>query len=216
VKHALLAVIASIVTAAAITVPVRAAADADSPDFLNEFDDRLDQRALDRHADELGLDDATRAKIDALVKNGRPAARARREQLHRERERLRALLSQLEPELDAVLAQADVIANVESEALKSRLRTTVEIRALLTPEQRAMLVSRSDAMRGLYERKRAERLREMQKACSDEITESCSEFSDDPRGLRHCLRASTSVSPACTEQLLEGRGDRRGRPRRPF
>jgi len=208
-----------LVVIAAIVASTPAAAESDTTDFGPPFDrpfGRHFEERFDRHAKELGLDDETRRKIDALVEPTLPDRRARREQIHRERERLSELLSDAKPDLEAVLAQADAIVKLESEALKSRLRTTIEIRALLTPEQRVKLVSLSKQMRSFHEQRRTERLREVRDACSDEIAASCAEWSDDPRGLRHCLMGSEAISPTCAEQLFEARGERRARPRRPF
>jgi Spy/CpxP family protein refolding chaperone len=95
---------------------------------------------LERHAERLGLDDATQARIRAI-------ADARREEGERLAERvralhgeMRALLDQDAPDTDAVMRQAEAIGAAETEMHKQRLATLLEIRALLTPEQRRELV----------------------------------------------------------------------------
>jgi Spy/CpxP family protein refolding chaperone len=97
-------------------------------------------RLLERHAERLGLDDATEARIRAI-------ADARRDEGERLAERVRALhgemhalLDQDAPDTDAVMRQAEAIGAAETEMHKQRLATLLEIRALLTPEQRRELV----------------------------------------------------------------------------
>jgi Spy/CpxP family protein refolding chaperone len=107
-------------------------------------------RVLDRHAERLGLDDATRARIRAI-------ADARRDEGERLAERVRALhgemhalLDQDAPDTDAVMRQAEAIGAAETEMHKQRLATLLEIRALLTPEQRRELVR-------IFEERKSER-----------------------------------------------------------
>jgi len=192
----------------ALCAPALAAADPFGPEKPGGFDDRLM-----RHADELGLDDATRARIEELAGASRTEGRKLHEQVREERVRLRELLSQAEPDLAAVLAQADAITAAEGQALRQRLETTVAIRALLTPEQRQQLVARTSEIRGRFEGMREERIRQATEACAEEIARSCEDYVDDPRRLRRCLRASDSLSPACAEQLFQRR---RPRPERGF
>ena len=95
---------------------------------------------LEHHAERLGLDEATRAGIRTLAEASRPETEALEEQVHALREEMRGLLDQEQPDVDAVMRQADRIGAAEIELDKHRLRTLLAIRALLTPEQRRELV----------------------------------------------------------------------------
>jgi len=98
------------------------------------------ERLLERNAERLHLDDATREKIRALAEAGREKSAPQREALEQLHEEMHALLTSDAPELDAVLAKADEIGSAETALHKERLRTMLAIRALLTPEQRRELV----------------------------------------------------------------------------
>ena len=98
------------------------------------------ERILERHAERLQLDDATRAQIRALAEAGRAQSAPQREVLRRLHDEMHALLTADAPEEAAVLAKADEIGRAETALHKERLRTMLAIRALLTPEQRRELV----------------------------------------------------------------------------
>ena len=98
------------------------------------------ERILERHAERLQLDDATRAQIRALAEAGRAKSAPQREALRLLHDEMHALLSSDAPALDAVLAKADEIGRAETQLKKERLRTMLAIRGLLTPEQRRELV----------------------------------------------------------------------------
>jgi Spy/CpxP family protein refolding chaperone len=63
-------------------------------------------------------------------------------------EQLRKLLDGDSPKLDDVMQWADRIGAAETELKKSRLHTMLEIRTLLTPEQRQKLVKIFEQRRG--------------------------------------------------------------------
>ena len=98
------------------------------------------ERILERHAERLQLDDATREQIRALAETSREQTQPQRAAVDRLRDELHALLSADAPELDAVLQKADEIGRAETALKKERLRTMLAIRALLTSEQRRELV----------------------------------------------------------------------------
>lgn len=98
------------------------------------------ERILERHAERLQLDDATREQIRALAETSREQTQPQRDALDRLHDEMHALLSADAPELDAVLAKADEIGRAETALKKERLRTMLAIRALLTSEQRRELV----------------------------------------------------------------------------
>lgn len=103
---------------------------------------------IDRQAERLGLDAATRAKVDEVANAAQPETDKLRAQLHDENQKMGELLAQEAPELHAVMKQADQIGHTETELQKLRLRTMLKIRALLTPEQRAELMKMQQDRRG--------------------------------------------------------------------
>jgi Spy/CpxP family protein refolding chaperone len=98
------------------------------------------ERLLERHAERLQLDDATRERIRALAEAGREKSAPQRESLRQLREETHVLLTADAPEETAVLAKAEAIGQAETALHKERLRTMLAIRALLSPEQRRELV----------------------------------------------------------------------------
>jgi Spy/CpxP family protein refolding chaperone len=95
---------------------------------------------LERNTERLHLDDATRARIRAVAEAGRPEHDRLRNELETAHDEMRKLLGQDSPSEAAVLAQADKIGALDTALRKQRLHTMLEIRALLTPEQRQELV----------------------------------------------------------------------------
>jgi Spy/CpxP family protein refolding chaperone len=102
---------------------------------------------IERHAEELGLDEATRAEIEAIVEKSRAEREAIREEHRRARDAMHELLEQDDPDVAAVMKQADVMGAIEIRKHKQRLATMLEIRAKLTPEQRSKLRALKDDMR---------------------------------------------------------------------
>ena len=109
------------------------------------------------HADELGIEDATVDQIMDIAEN----ARDKMETLHlttrRESRALRKLLSEDTPNEKAVYAQVDRLKAAEAAQQKHQLSVLMDIRALLTPDQRK-------AIEDLHRRMRAPKrhhLREM-------------------------------------------------------
>ena len=106
------------------------------------------EHVLERHAGELGLDADTRAAIRAIAAKARLDERPASEELRTLHEQMRTLLEGDSPKLDDVMQWADRIGAAETELKKSRLRTMLEIRTLLTPEQRQKLVKIFEERRG--------------------------------------------------------------------
>ena len=102
---------------------------------------------LEHHADELGLDAGTRERIHGLAEQAREASQPLEEELRELHDGMRALLGQNSPSPMEVMKQAERIGSTETAMHKSRLATMLEIRALLTPEQRAKLVQIFEARR---------------------------------------------------------------------
>jgi Spy/CpxP family protein refolding chaperone len=106
------------------------------------------EKVLERHADELGLDAATRAAIRAIAAKAREDEAPLDEERRALHEEMRQLLDGESPKLEDVMQAADRIGAAETELKKRRLRTMLEVRALLTPEQREKLVKIFEERRG--------------------------------------------------------------------
>jgi Spy/CpxP family protein refolding chaperone len=106
------------------------------------------EELLERHADELGLDAALQAKIRDIAAQARQQAQPDVDQLRSLHEAMHQLLVSDSPDSQQVMSQADRIGAAETQLRKQRLATMLEIRALLTPEQRQKLVQ-------IFEDKRA-------------------------------------------------------------
>jgi Spy/CpxP family protein refolding chaperone len=102
---------------------------------------------IERHAEELGIDDATLAEIDRIVDASREEAEAIYQEHRAARDRMHELLEQDDPDVDAVMKQAEVIGEIDVRKHKHRIATMLEIRSKLTPEQRTELRALKDEMR---------------------------------------------------------------------
>lgn len=101
---------------------------------------------IERHAEELGLDEATLTEIKQILDTSRGQAEAIYEEHRAAREAMHQLLDQDEPDRDAVMKQAEVMGEIDVRKHKHRLATMLEIRSKLTPEQRAKLDELKDEM----------------------------------------------------------------------
>lgn len=108
---------------------------------------------LERAVEKLELDEAKRAEVFAVIDAARPAGRALREQMRTAHQEMRALLESGAGE-GAVLAKADEIGALRTEMQKHQLRTLLQVRAQLTPEQQTQL---SEAMAKRHCKGRGER-----------------------------------------------------------
>lgn len=99
-----------------------------------------------RHAEELGIDDATLAEINQIVESSREEAEAIYEEHRAARDATRDLLEQAEPDVDAVMKQVEVIGDIDVRKHKHRIETMLKIREKLTPEQRTRLRALKDEM----------------------------------------------------------------------
>lgn len=147
---------------------------------------------IDHHAELLGLDEDTRATIRQIVED----SHAERKELRRETKEARAILHEMleadVPDRDAVLDQVERVGELKTASKKHRVETLLEIRSLLTPEQRATLKEMRESFRERH-------LGAIFEACETERAELCPERG--PRGL-HCLhRQGDALSPACAEAL---------------
>jgi Spy/CpxP family protein refolding chaperone len=159
-------------------------------------------RVIEANAQELGLDEETlgtiRDRIDASRETTQKLEAAVRELNHA----LRESLAQEAPDRDAVMAVVDSLGRTEIELRRHRIETLLEVRALLTPEQRA----RAREL-GMRQPPRGGRGR-MRQSCHDDAQKLCA---DTPRGRARfdCLREhEAELSPECREALQAGRGRR--------
>jgi Spy/CpxP family protein refolding chaperone len=106
------------------------------------------EHVLQRHAQRLALTPEVTAEIEAIAEASRSALDALHLEHRAAHDAMRALLSSPEPDEVAVMAQADVIADVDARMHKERLRAMLAIRRLLTAEQLAELVAIHEEERG--------------------------------------------------------------------
>jgi len=159
------------------------------------------------NAAQLGLDDQTRQAIDQIVDESRKRARELRGELRGLHQEMQELLAQETPDEAAVMQQAEVIGQAETELHKHRLGTLIKIRALLTDEQKAKLVQ-------IREERRANWRHAPIAACEADVEQLCPD-AEDPWARRHCLRHHwDELSSDCQAGVESARGQaRRGRDR---
>lgn len=97
-------------------------------------------RILEKHAERLDLADETREQIRTISETARAERQGEHEKLRALHDSLRTLLREEAPDEAQVMDLADEIGAAETARRKKSLRTMLEIRGLLTPEQRAELV----------------------------------------------------------------------------
>ena len=94
---------------------------------------------LEKHLKTLGLDPAQQEKVQAILDAAKPQREQIRTQMRAAFQDMHTLLDQDAPDQAAVLAQADKIGQISTEAHKEMLKTLLAVRAELTPDQRAKL-----------------------------------------------------------------------------
>ncbi|MCB9536241.1 MAG: periplasmic heavy metal sensor [Myxococcales bacterium] len=99
----------------------------------------LDPGRLDRAAERLGLDDATLEKVKARAYTAQKEAITAKAELKVARIELHRLLDTDAPDKKAVLAQVERVGQLETTLRRLKVSALLDIRALLTPEQRAQL-----------------------------------------------------------------------------
>jgi Spy/CpxP family protein refolding chaperone len=94
---------------------------------------------LQRQIEKLELPAETRTQVDAVLAASRTRQDALHEQIRAAHESMRSLLDGESVDEAAVMAQADAVGSLMTEARKDDLKTLIQVRSLLTPEQRAAL-----------------------------------------------------------------------------
>ena len=97
---------------------------------------------LERLVEELGLDERTLARADAIIDASRAKKRTLRRQLREAHQHMRSMLEEETPRETALLEQVERIGGLRTELRKEQLKTMLRVRALLSPEQRATLLER--------------------------------------------------------------------------
>jgi Spy/CpxP family protein refolding chaperone len=162
-----------------------------------------------KHADELGIDTETREAIQAVSDAARERAVELKLTVRDEQRVLRQLLSEPSPDEAAVMAQSDRVEAGRAAERRNRLAAMLEIRRMLTPEQRASLVAlRGKGNRGREGRRGRNGLRAM---CRDDVATLCSEAVTGRERLQ-CLDSNWDQVSAPCRQAFER--SERGRRRR--
>jgi Spy/CpxP family protein refolding chaperone len=94
---------------------------------------------LQSQIEKLELPAETRSQVDAVLAESRTSQEKLHEQIRAAHESMRALLDQDSVDEAAVMTQADSLGALMTEARKQDLHTLIQVRSLLTPEQRASL-----------------------------------------------------------------------------
>ena len=124
----------------ALLLAVALSARAGAPPFGPHHEPPPLDTILERNAERLKLDPETLAHVRAAVAASRPEHDRLADSLRSLHLEMRTLLSADDPNHDAVMQLADRIGAAETALAKHRLATLLEIRAMLTPEQRRELV----------------------------------------------------------------------------
>ena len=87
----------------------------------------------------LGLAQKELDAVYAVIDQARREKRPLDAEIRAAHDRMRELLEQEQPNVETVTAQADSIGALTTQARKIELRATVQVRSMLTPEQRKQL-----------------------------------------------------------------------------
>ena len=90
---------------------------------------------LESRLQSLDLAPAELAAVQAILDQAREDQSARRDEMRAAREQMKGLLRQDTPDAEAVMAQAEVVGGLRTEASKARLSTMLALREHLTAEQ---------------------------------------------------------------------------------
>jgi Spy/CpxP family protein refolding chaperone len=96
---------------------------------------------LEKHLEELDLTSAQKEKVRVILDAGREERQKLRAQKREVIERMHSLLEQDPPDEAAIMLQAERIGDIRTEAHKVMLRTLLQIREQLSPEQRRQLMT---------------------------------------------------------------------------
>ena len=145
-----------------------------------------------RMLDKLQLDATTRGQVQSIVAAARAEARALRAQLKTQRRQLKSLM-QGDAAESVVLARADELHRLKGKLRRIRLKSMLQIKALLTPAQRQQL-----------KQLRQSRFKALRAACKADAETLCAGVKGRRKG--RCLmgsfdRLSTSCRSALTQKM---------------
>jgi len=161
---------------------------------------------MTRHAERLGLDEATLAEIEDIVTASEERDDEIDAQMDQGREEIRAMLEASEPDRAAIMEKVEAQGALETEEHKNRLRAIMDIRALLTPEQRAELAEIREERKEEWRRKHRYKEYGPLGACSEDRRDPCGDASG--RALLGCMQDRyAELSEPCRGVLEEGPED---------
>ena len=137
-------------------------------------------RFLEEHADRLGLDQETRDQIRAKLEASRAESEPLRERVHEGYRAIRELLMQDAPERDEVMKLVEELGELRTELGKLRLATLLEVRALLTPEQRAEMIA-------IHEERKLRFMGSILEGCAGDLVSLCPDV-EGPDEVFGCLK----------------------------
>jgi len=111
---------------------------------------------LDRQIQQLGLPAPTLSAVEAVIAQSRTQQDALRDQIRAAHESMKSLLEQDTPDENAVMAQADSIGQLMTQQRKNDLHTVIQVRSLLTQDQRAQLDQQIQERRAQWAGKRGQ------------------------------------------------------------
>ncbi len=97
---------------------------------------------LEQRLSRLELSAEAERAVHAILDEARPEQRALRRELKEARRAMKVLLDGETVDAERVMAQVDVIGGLKTAARKLELRTLIEVREHLTPDQRERLEKR--------------------------------------------------------------------------
>jgi Spy/CpxP family protein refolding chaperone len=173
------------------------------PPFEHAGSDRDPGAFIEENAESLGLNDETLSAIRSIVAESKDTGDQLHSKLRELHKGMKALLSQGTPDESAVMKQVDAIGAAEVEMQRHRLGTMLEIRALLTPEQREEMTRLREDSRGRWRHALLEE-------CEADLEALCPE-ADDRWSRKQCLKEQREkVSPACRDAIKAAKRARHG------
>jgi len=153
---------------------------------------------MDEQAVALGLGAESQAELDAVMVQARQRRQLLEIQKHESYRALEKLFEEPLPDQEAVMAQIDELAALEAEAHRDWVSTRLEMRRLLTPEQREKLVR-------MQTERRQDRRARLREACGADLEAHCSK--SDGRERFQCLaHHREELSGGCRDLLRRHRG----------
>ncbi len=145
---------------------------------------------IEHMAEVLDLDEATVAEMQAVVQGTHEQGEALHTEIREARETMHDMMKAEELDREAIMAQVDRLAALEGDALRLRIGTLLDVRALLTPEQRAALTAM-----------REDRRNAIDEACGPSFETLCPD-AQSRRDRMRCIFENRDALPAeCLDAL---------------